>query len=146
MSYTADELHGVCGMMPTFATEDAGSIFAKHTVNVENLQEGVDRIIKDGIGLIATTGSFGECWNLFFDEFQTVVRATLEAANKRVPVMLGVTSTNLREAADKMQFVREAGGEGVLLGLPYYNPLPVSQIPAFYRTFAEAFPDLSIMI
>ena len=75
-----------------------------------------------------------------------MVRATLEAANKRVPVMLGVTSTNLREAADKMQFVREAGGEGVLLGLPYYNPLPVSQIPAFYRTFAEAFPDLSIMI
>jgi dihydrodipicolinate synthase/N-acetylneuraminate lyase len=146
MSYAPDELHGVQWMMPAFATPDAGGIFAAHTVDVENLQEGIDKIIKDGVHQIATTGSFGQCWNLFPDEFETLVRATIEAVDKRVPVFLGVTSTNLREAAQKMQFVREAGGEGVLLGLPYYNPLPVSQIPGFYRTFAEAFPDLSIMV
>lgn len=146
MSYTFDELKGVQWMMPAFATPDAGSIFATNTVDVENLQEGVDRIIKDGIHQIATTGSFGQCWNLFPDEFESLVRATLDAVNKRVPLFLGVTSTNLREAARKMHFVREAGGEGVLLGLPYYNPLPIREIPGFYRAFAEAFPDLSIMI
>jgi len=26
----------------------------------------VDRIIKDGIGMICTTGSFGQCYNLAF--------------------------------------------------------------------------------
>src|SRR5438093_13181534 len=119
MSYTFGDLKGVCGMMPAFATADASSITATNTVDVDNLHDGVDRIIKDGIGLIATTGSFGQVWNLSFDEWQTLVTATIEAVNKRVPLMLGVTSTNPREVARKMKFVREAGGEGVLLGLPY---------------------------
>lgn len=147
MSYTPTELSGICGMMPAFSTPDAADITATRTVDVENLQEGVDRVIKDGgVDLIATTGSFGECYNLFWDEFQTLVRATIETVNKRVPLMLGVTSTNPRETYQKMKFVREAGGEGVLLGLPYYDPLPVRDVPTFYRTLSELFPELSIMV
>jgi hypothetical protein len=34
----------------------------------------------------------------------------------------------------------------VLLGLPYYEPLPIVDIPTFYRQVAEEFPDVSIMI
>ncbi len=146
MSYTWDELKGVCGMMPSFATEDAGSLTATNTIAVDNLQQGVDRIIKDGIGMIATTGSFGQCYNLFWDEFQTIVRASLEAVNKRVPLMLGVTSANPRETYQKMKFVKEDGGEGVLLGLPYYDGLSVPKIIDFYRQLCELFPDLSVMI
>jgi 4-(2-carboxyphenyl)-2-oxobut-3-enoate aldolase len=146
MSYTWDELKGVCGMMPSFSTDDASNLLATGTIHVQNLQEGVDRIIKDGIGMIATTGSFGQCYNLFFDEFKTLVRAALEANNKRVPMMLGVTSSNPREVVQKMKFVREAGGEGVLLGLPYYDGMSVPKIIDFYKQICELFPDLSVMI
>ena len=147
MSYVPDELRGICGMMPSFATADASDITATETVDVKSLQEGVDRVIKDdGVNLIATTGSFGQCYNLFWDEFKTLVRATIEVVDKRVPLMLGVTSTNPREVVQKMKFVREAGGEGILLGLPYYDPLPIRDIPTFYRTIADLFPDLSIMV
>src|SRR5947209_17904905 len=114
MSYSWEELKGVCGMMPAFATENAGDLRATNTIAVDNLQEGVNRIIKDGIGMICTTGSFGQCYNLFWDEFQTLVRATIETVDKRVPLMLGVTSSNPRETYQKIKFVREAGGEGVL--------------------------------
>lgn len=146
MSYRWDELKGVCGMMPAFATADAGDLMATNTIDVDNLQDGVDRIIKDGIGMIATTGSFGQCYNLFFDEFQTLVRATIEAANKRIPLMLGVTSANPRETAQKIKFVREAGGEGVLVGLPYYDAMSVPKIIDFYKSICELFPDISVMI
>lgn len=146
MSYSFSDLKGVCGMMPAFATAGAGKITATNTVDVDNLHDGVDRIIKDGIGMIATTGSFGQVWNLTFDEWQTLVKAAIEAVDKRVPLMLGVTSTNPREVAQKMRFVRENGGEGVLVGLPYYDPLPISKIAAFYRELAATFPELSIMI
>ena len=109
MSYAPDELRGICGMMPAFATADASDITATETVDVKSLQEAVDRIIRDdGLNLIATTGSFGQCYNLFWDEFQTLVRATIEVVDKRVPLMLGVTSTNPREVVQKMKFVREA--------------------------------------
>jgi len=146
MSYRWDELKGVCGMMPAFATDDANELTSTQTIAVDNLQQGVDRIIKDGIGMICTTGSFGQCYNLFWDEFQTVVRASIEAADKRVPLMLGVTSSNPRETYQKVKFVKEAGGEGVLMGLPYYDGLSMPKIVDFYKQLCSAFPDISFMI
>jgi dihydrodipicolinate synthase/N-acetylneuraminate lyase len=147
MSYTPSELRGICGMMPAFATDDASDITATNTVNVDALHAALDRIIKDdGVNLIATTGTFGQVWNLLPHEWETLVTASLEAVNKRVPLMLGVTSPNPREVVQKMKFVRQQGGEGVLLGLPYYDSLPIKDIATFYRQVAEQFPDLSIMI
>lgn len=146
MSYAPDELHGICGMMPAFSTPDAGSLTASDTVDTDSLRDGLDRVIKDGVGLIATTGTFGQTWNLFYEEFQTLVKASIEAVNDRVPLMLGVTSANPRDVVRRMRFVREAGGQGVLLGLPHYEPLPIADIATFYREIAGMFPDLSIMI
>jgi len=146
MSYSWDELKGVCGMMPAFATDNASDLTATNTIAVDNLQAGVDRIIKDGIGMICTTGSFGQCYNLFWDEFQTITRASIEAVNKRVPLMLGVTSSNPRETYQKIKFVREAGGEGVLMGLPYYDGMSTPKIVDFYKQLCGLFPDISFMI
>ena len=147
MSYTHDELHGICGMMPAFSTENASSLTATDTVDVQKIHDGMDRAIKDGaVQMIATTGTFGQVWNLFPEEWQTLVRATIDTVNKRVPLMLGVTQSNPRNVVRMMRFVREAGGEGVLLGLPHYEPLPIADIATFYREIAELFPDLSIMI
>ena len=47
---TAEDLHGVMGMMPAFATEDAGDIRARSTIDLDNLRDGVNRMIGDGIG------------------------------------------------------------------------------------------------
>jgi dihydrodipicolinate synthase/N-acetylneuraminate lyase len=146
MSYTPDELYGICGMMPAFSKTNAGDLTATETVDVDAIQKGLDRVIKDGVHMIATTGTFGQCWNLFPEEFQTLVRASIAAVNKRVPLMLGVTSANPREVVQRMKFVRDAGGEGVLLGVPYYYKLPIRDVISFYQEIGKLFPDLSIMI
>src|SRR5712692_4328250 len=146
MSYSHKELGGICAMSPAFATEDAGSMTASRTIDVDNVADGLDRVIRDGVHMIATLGTFGQVWNLLWEEWQDAVAGSIQAVNKRVPLMLGVTSANPREITRRMQFVREQGGEGVLLGLPYYDPLPVGDIPTMYREVAELFPDISIMI
>jgi dihydrodipicolinate synthase/N-acetylneuraminate lyase len=86
---SASELKGVLGMMPAFATPDAVDIRATQTIAVDNLKDGVDKIIKDGVNNIATTGTYGECYNLLFDEFKTLAVATVEAVKKRVPLFIG---------------------------------------------------------
>jgi hypothetical protein len=53
-------------MMPAFATPDAVDIRATQTVAVDNLKEGVDKIIKDGVNNIATTGTYGGMPTVFF--------------------------------------------------------------------------------
>lgn len=78
---TPQDLHGVMGMMPSFATPDAGDLHSTATIDVDNLQAGIDKMIKDGINVITTTGSFGECYNLFFDEWKTLAVAAMEAAD-----------------------------------------------------------------
>ena len=143
---SSQDLGGVMGMMPAFATPDAVNIRSTATIDVDNLQAGVDRIIKDGINVIATTGTYGECYNLLFDEFKTLARATVEAVNKRVPVFIGTTSPNPREVVQKMRVVEEVGADGTLLGVPYYVPSSVDNAVQFYHDVAETFPKLGIMI
>jgi dihydrodipicolinate synthase/N-acetylneuraminate lyase len=144
--YGPEELSGLMAMMPAFATPDALDIRAVDTVDVGNLRAGLDRMIRDGAGVITTTGSWGECHTLLRDEFETLTRETLDVANKRLPVFIGCTSPNSREVYQKMLFVREAGAEGVLLGMPYYDTATADNIARFYQDIAAAFPDLSIMI
>ncbi len=143
---TANELNGVLGMMPAFATADATDIRATQTIAVDNLKEGVDKIIKDGVNNIATTGTYGECYNLLIDEFKTLAVATVDAVKKRVPLFIGVTSPNPREVIQKMNFVKDLGAEGVLLGVPYYETLHVQDAVKFYHDIADLFPTLNIVI
>jgi len=141
-----DALKGVCAMMPAFTTADGDSLDARATIDVDALAAGVDRIINDGIDVLATTGSFGECYNLLWEEQQTLIRATVEVVRKRIPLFIGVTSPGPREALEKMRFVRDAGADGVLLGVPYYIPATVENATQFFLDVADRFPDLAIMI
>ncbi|NIO07505.1 MAG: hypothetical protein GTO40_05665, partial [Deltaproteobacteria bacterium] len=97
-------------------------------------------------GSIATTGTYGECYNLLFDEFKTLTVATVESVKKRVPLFIGCTSPNPREVVQKMNFVKDSGADGVLLGVPYYETLPVPDAIQFYHDIAELFPTLNILI
>ncbi|HZS00852.1 MAG TPA: dihydrodipicolinate synthase family protein [Chloroflexota bacterium] len=143
---TPQDLHGVMAMMPAFATADAADIRAEHTVDVDHLKEGVDKAIRDGVDVIATTGSFGEFHTLLPEEFETLARATVEAVNKRVPLFIGATGLNSREVVRKMRVVRDAGADGALVGVPFYFPSTVDNALRFYREIGEMFPTLNIMI
>src|ERR1051325_11222324 len=141
MAYTADELKGVYAMMPAFETPDADDITNTMTVDVEYLHDAVDSVIRDGVQLIATMSGSGEGWNLLWPEFQVLVKETLAAVDNRVPVFFGCLSANPRETVQKIQFVKDAGGQGVLLGLPYYHQLTTPNVIAYYETMGKLFPD-----
>jgi trans-o-hydroxybenzylidenepyruvate hydratase-aldolase len=144
--YSPDELHGLNAMMPAFAKEGSESLTATDTVDVDNLTNAVDRIVKDGVNVISTTGSYGEVYTLLWEEMQTLFKATLDVVNKRVPVFFGITSWNGREVVKKARFVRDIGGEGIFVGVPFYYTPTADNAIAFYNELSELFPDLSIQI
>ncbi|MGN6733827.1 MAG: dihydrodipicolinate synthase family protein, partial [Candidatus Binatia bacterium] len=86
---TAKDVQGVMAMMPSFSTKDAKELTSKNTIDIDNLKTGVDRIINDGIDVITTTGSFGECYNLHWDEYKALAAATVDAVKRRVPLFIG---------------------------------------------------------
>lgn len=146
MSYAPGDLKGLNWMAPAFATDNATSLEATDTVDVDRLAYALDKGIKDGIDVISMCGSFGEFHTLLFEEFQTLVKATLDVVNKRVPVFIGITSINGREAVRKAKFVREVGGEGIFTGVPFYYPPTVENTIQYFKEMAEMFSDLSIQI
>jgi 4-(2-carboxyphenyl)-2-oxobut-3-enoate aldolase len=143
---TAKDVQGVMAMMPSFSTEDAGDLSSKNTVDVDNLKIGVDRMINDGIDVITTTGSFGECYNLDWDEYKTLAVAAVDAVKKRVPLFIGATSPNAREVVDRLKFVQDIGGDGTLLGVPYYDAQSPEYMADFYTQIAAMFPKLAFLI
>jgi dihydrodipicolinate synthase/N-acetylneuraminate lyase len=142
----AKDIGGLMAMMPAFATDDANSIAARNTVDVGRLRTGLDRMIRDGANVISTTGSFGECHTLLPDEFETLMRASVEVTAERVPLFIGITSPNAREAAERMRLVSQTKANGVLVGIPYYFPSTVTNAIRFIRDLAAAFPKLNMMI
>jgi dihydrodipicolinate synthase/N-acetylneuraminate lyase len=143
---SASDIKGMMAMMPTFATDDAANILATRTVDIGRLHHGLDRMIRDGADVIATTGSFGECHTLLPDEFRTLAHESVKVVNKRVPLFIGVTSVNSREAVDKIRQIENSGADGILLGVPYYFPSSLENAIRLYRDIGEMFPRLNIMI
>jgi dihydrodipicolinate synthase/N-acetylneuraminate lyase len=133
-------------MMPAFATDDAGDLRARRTVDVERLRSGLGRMIADGADVIATTGSFGECHTLLPDEFETLARESADVVGGRRPLFIGVTSPNARETVEKIDVVKDLNIAGVLVGIPYYFPSTVENAVRFIREIAEMYPRLGIMV
>ena len=142
----AQDLKGVIAMMPAFTTKDGDSPQATHTIDTAALEASVDKIIRDGVDVIATMGSFGEFHTLLWEEQMTLIEATVSAVRKRVPVFIGCTSFHTRETMRQAKFAQEAGADGVLCGVPFYYPSTVENAVQFYLDLADAFPDLGIAI
>src|SRR5205809_2732663 len=129
---TAKDVQGMMAMMPSFSTKDAGDLSSKNTIDVDNLKAGVDRMINDGIDVITTTGSFGECYNLDWDEYKTLAVAAVDAVRKRVPLFIGATSPNAREVVERLKFVQNIGGDGTVLGVLFFAVKSIEIMAYFF--------------
>jgi 4-hydroxy-tetrahydrodipicolinate synthase len=66
------------------------------------------------------------------------VQASIEAANKRVPVIAGVAATATADAVDQARHYQRLGVDGILAILEAYFPLKDGQIESYFRTIADA--------
>ena len=54
------DLSGIMAIMPAFTSDNGTSVDETSTIDLDRLAAGLNRMIEDGAGLIATCGSFGE--------------------------------------------------------------------------------------
>jgi dihydrodipicolinate synthase/N-acetylneuraminate lyase len=63
-----------------------------------------------------------------------------------VPTFIGTTQLGLHEVVYRTRFARDRGADGILLGLPMWQPCTVDTAVEFYRTMSVAFPELALMV
>jgi 4-hydroxy-tetrahydrodipicolinate synthase len=104
-----------------------------------------DDLIKSGVHGLTPLGSTGEFAYLGREQRATVVRTTIEAAQKRVPVVAGVVSTSTADAVAQAKSYQELGADGILAILEAYFPIQDAQVESYFRAIADAV-DIPVVI
>jgi len=95
-------------------------------------------LIAAGVHGLTPLGSTGEFAYLDRDQRAAVVRATIEAAAGRVPVIAGVASTATDDAVAQAKAYQHLGADGILAILEAYFPVKDQQVEAYFRAIADA--------
>ena len=100
----------------------------------------IEEQIAAGIDGLVPVGTTGEAPTLEPDEAAQVIRLTVEAARKRVPVIAGVGSNSTAHTVENARRAREAGADALLVVTPYYNKPTQEGLYRHFRAVAEATP------
>lgn len=138
MAETITEFHGVFPYL--VSPLDAGG-----RVRTDVLGRLCDDLIKAGVHGLTPLGSTGEFAYLGPAQREAVVRATIEAAAGRVPVVAGVASTSTADAVTQARAYQKLGATGILAILEAYFPLKDAQIESYFRAIADAV-DIPVVI
>jgi len=95
-------------------------------------------LIDAGVHGLTPLGSTGEFAYLDRAQRETVVKTTIEAAHKRVPVIAGVASTSTADAVAQAKAYQKLGADGILAICEAYFPLKDAQVEAYFRAIADA--------
>ena len=98
----------------------------------------VSHLIRSGVHGLTPLGSTGEFAYLTREQRVLVVRTTVEAAGKRVPVIAGVAATASADAVAQAKHYQQLGADGILAILESYFPLKDAQVEQYFRAIADA--------
>jgi len=98
----------------------------------------VSHLIRSGVHGLTPLGSTGEFAYLTREQRVLVVRTTVEAAGKRVPVIAGVASTATADAVAQATHYQALGADGILAICEAYFPLKDAQVESYFRAIADA--------
>ncbi len=96
--------------------------FKDGKVDEEALRELIEFQIESGTDGIVPCGTTGESATMSHEEHDRVVEITVDAVNKRVPVIAGAGSNSTKEAIRLTEHAYKVGADGTLLVTPYNVP------------------------
>lgn len=114
-------------------------------IRTEVLGRLCDELIKSGVHGLTPLGSTGEFAYLGTEQRTAVVKTTVQAAAKRVPVLAGVASTSTADAVAQAKSYQALGADGILAILEAYFPVKDAQVEAYFRAIADAV-DIPVVI
>lgn len=132
------DFHGVFPYLASPITPDGA-------IKTDVLATLCDDLIKAGVHGLTPLGSTGEFAYLGGEQRTAVVKATVEAAAKRVPVLAGVASTSIADAVAQAKSYQALGADGILAILEAYFPVKDAQVEAYFRAIADAV-DIPVVI
>ncbi len=122
-----------------------GSIVALVTPMLEDgsidypaLRSLIDWHIAEGTDCIGVVGTTGESPTVSMAENCEIIRAAVQHAAGRVPIMAGTGANSTAEAIELTRFAKQVGADCHLSVVPYYNRPSQEGICQHFKAIAEA--------
>lgn len=112
--------------------------FADGSIDDGALESLIDHLIDGGIDGLFPCGTTGEFASLAPEERRRVIEATVDRADRRVPVMAGAAATSVTETLEYLESAAAAGADAGVVTPPYFH---TANDPAGNRRFFEAVAD-----
>ena len=100
----------------------------------------IDHVIMGGVNYIVSLGTTGESVTLTNVEKKAVISYTVDAVDKRVPVVVGFGGNNTQEVINSIRYADLTGVEGILSVAPYYNKPTQSGLIQHFKAIATCSP------
>ncbi len=115
------------------------------SVDYDALRRLVDWHIAEGTACIVAVGTTGESPTVTVKEHCEVIRACVEHAKGRIPIMAGAGGNSTAEALELTRFAKEVGATCTLQVVPYYNKPSQEGIYRHFKAISEAV-DLPVVL
>lgn len=102
------------------------------------LKSLIDWHIAEGTDGIVIVGTTGESPTVDFDEHALLIKAAVEYAAKRVPVIAGTGANSTKEAIHLTQVAKSVGADYALSVVPYYNKPTQEGLYQHFSAIAQA--------
>lgn len=127
----------ICAMVTPF--DEKGAI---DTSALKNL---VKYLVHGGLHGIVPCGSTGEAATMNLEEYEFVVKTTVDTVGGKIPVIAGAGSNDTAKAVENSKIAKRAGADALLHVTPYYNKPTNDGLVAHYKAIARAV-DLPIIL
>ncbi len=131
------QLPGVVGFPVTPFNDDL-------SLDLDGLRANVESMLEQPFTTIVAAGGTGEMYSLTPEEHVAVVKAVVEVAGGRIPVIAG-TGFNRVTGAELARRCAEVGAGAILAFPPYYPGAHFDGLSDYYKAIADATP-LGLMI
>ena len=105
-----------------------------------------NHIIENGSDGIVLCGTTGESPTLTWDEQHQLFVVIRNSLQSKAKILIGTGSNSTSEAVEATQKAFEAGADGALVVVPYYNKPPQDGLYEHFKDVANAAPKLPIML
>ena len=143
---TTADVRGVCAFVPTPLKSASETGDLASSVDLEASNNMLERLIGDGIHMLALCGTTGEGAALLWEEKREFVAAAVEQVAGRVPIFAGAIALGTRETVRQMREYQKLGVSGAIVCPPFWQTPTLDNAVGFVDDVSQAVPDLPTMI
>ena len=118
----------------------------KGEVDLDLAAKLANYLVEQGSDGIVVCGTTGESPTLSWKEQNLMLQTVRDAVGPDVKVLAGTGSNSTAEAVSATRDAQEAGADGALVVVPYYNKPPQDGLELHFRSIALAAPKLPLML